>query len=441
MRDEDFLTEALKRGLIKQDQVDAVKKTQQEITSKGLNIDLPQIMIMKGMLTAAQADAIKSGEKPKGSMAFGAYDIVGKLGEGGMGIVYKAIKNDAPDKPVALKILHPRATADKESVARFKREADILIKMQHPNIMRGYDSGEINGRTYISMELLQGKILTKWIQERGKVEEKFALKIALDIAHALEFIHSLGLVHRDIKPDNLMITDEGVSKLMDLGLAKSAGQEVSPLTAPGMAIGTPMYMSLEHIQGDRDLDIRTDIYGLGATLYHALTGVKPFEGENPFEVMKAKIEKPVPDARNARKEVSANMAALLQVMMAKDRKDRHQTPQELVADIRKVLQGEAPSRRPTNAPRRPTVIAPPGTVPQPMPKPQGQPQPISSIPQPVKPPTRRTQMLHPSRQRHTSWPFIILIIVVLVLGAVVGFIALKKKGFKFGALPSIINHA
>jgi serine/threonine protein kinase len=429
MKDEDFLNEAVKRGFIKEDQKAGVQKTQQDIAAKGLNIDLAQIMIMKGLITTAQADSIRSGDKPK-AMQFGPYEIISKLGEGGMGIVYKAVHQDRRDKPLALKILNQRSLGDQEMNARFKREADILVKMKHPNIMEGYEHGEINGRLYIAMEFLQGKIVSSWIKERGKLEEKAVLKIALDIAHALEFVQSQGLVHRDIKPDNIMILESGAAKLMDLGLAKSAGQEVSPLTAPGMAIGTPIYMSLEHIQGDRELDIRTDIYGLGSTLWHAVTGVKPFDGNNPFEIMKQKIDQPVPDPRNARKDVSANMAMLLMTMMAKDRKDRHETPQELIADIRKVLQGEAPNRKPSNAPRRPTVVTPPGAVPRPVPV-QAQPVP------PSKPPSRRTQLLQTNKSS-SSWVTVLLVIIVLGLAAVVGYLLLQKKGVKlFGSVPGI----
>jgi serine/threonine-protein kinase len=433
MQDQEFIAEAVKRGFIRQDQVPGLLKTQQEIAAKGLNIELPQIMIMKGLITNAQADAIRSGDRPK-TMTFGSYEIVGKIGEGGMGIVYKAFKTDQPDRPVALKILHQRAATDTESNLRFKREANILVQMKHPNIVAGYDFGEINSRLFIAMEYLDGKMLSKVIKERGVLEEKTILKIALDVAHALEFVHSQKLVHRDIKPDNVMICESGVAKLMDLGLAKTTAQEVSPLTAPGMAIGTPVYMSPEHIQGDRDLDIRTDFYGLGATLWHAVTGYKPFEGDNPFEVMRNKLEKPVPDPRIRRKEISTNCAMLLITMMCKDRNGRHATPAELIEDIRKVLMGQPPSRAPSQPVKRATVVREAPAQPQrPTQRRVAEAQP-SQIPVP-KASTRRTVhgTMH-AKKPAVSPVAIVLIIAILLFAGAMAFVLNRKGVIKFGRL-------
>jgi serine/threonine protein kinase len=164
------------------------------------------------------------------------------------------------------------------------------------------------------------------------------------MARALEFVQSQGLVHRDIKPDNIMVMNDGGAKLMDLGLAKSAGQEAVQLTAPGIAMGTPVYMSTEQVNGERNLDIRTDIYSLGATLYYALTGQKPFDGEKASDIISRKLDKPTPNVKSVRPDVSEPAGALIFTMMARKRDDRYQTPQELSEEIARVMNGEMPKR-------------------------------------------------------------------------------------------------
>jgi serine/threonine-protein kinase len=183
------------------------------------------------------------------------------------------------------------------------------------------------------------------------LDEKAALQVGLEMAQALDFMQSQGLVHRDIKPGNIIMGAAG-SKLMDLGLARTAGQDAMQLTAPGTAIGTPIYMSTEQLKGQRDLDIRTDIYSLGATLFYALTGHKPFEGEKPSEIIKKKLEGNVPNVKARRRNLSDEVDVLVMTMMSKNRDERHATPTELAGDVQRVLRGEAPERLPVSGPRK-----------------------------------------------------------------------------------------
>jgi serine/threonine-protein kinase len=185
-------------------------------------------------------------------------------------------------------------------------------------------------------------------------------------------------------------------------------------------------MSPEHIKGDRQLDIRTDVYGLGATVFHALTGVKPFEGSTPFEIMRKKLDSTVPEARSARKDVSEPMSLLLQSMMAKDRKDRHETPTELVADIRLVLQGQVPNRKPVATARK-TVDGAVSRAPEPA---KAAP---SKAPAFAPAPEKRTSLLTPPR-RKSSFVTILFVLVVLGLAGALAYLALQKKGIKlFGS--------
>jgi serine/threonine-protein kinase len=353
MRDEDLLREAIRRGHIQGDQVPQILKVQKEIGEKGFAIDLPKILVMKGLLSQGQVDSILNGDRPKTYQQFGPYEILGKLGEGAMGVVYKAVRPEQPNRPVALKIMNASTLSDQESQERFKREAQALVQMRHPNIVQGYDCGEINGRLYVAMELLEGKMLCDAIRERGFIPEQEAIQIGLDIGQALSYMHAQHFVHRDVKPDNILITPEGSCKLTDLGLAKASGPEAAALTAPGKTLGTPAYMSPEHLQCERDLDIRTDIYSLGASLFHAVTGSMPYEAPNPFEIIGLVLQQPVPNARERRKDVSENLAKLLQMMMAKDRLDRHETPAQVIADLQRVQQGRPPERKAAASPDAP----------------------------------------------------------------------------------------
>jgi serine/threonine-protein kinase len=423
MKDEELLQEAVKRGYLKEDQLAGVKQTAEQVAAKGLSMNLAQILVMKGLLTRQQADSLSNGDKAKG-MQFGPYDIGQKLGEGGMGVVYKATKNDNPGQQLALKILHQRALNNEESNLRLKREAEILIKMQHPNIVRGLDFGEINGRFYVAMEFVEGRLIKEIVKEKSALAEKMVLKAALDMSKALEFVQSQGLVHRDIKPDNIMILTDGSAKLMDLGLAKSAGAEAVQLTAPGVAMGTPVYMSTEQVKGERNLDIRTDIYSLGATLFYALTGQKPFEGDKPSEIIARKLDKATPNVKSVRVDVSEGTAALLLTMMAKKREERYQTPQELAEEIQRVINGEMPKRpvpvdvrkRSSKTMKAPAIDSPANDL-------------LPPSPSPVSVPTSLPPAPGKSRPK-----VLFLVLLLLILGCVGAYFILESKGISVKSL-------
>ncbi|NQT89530.1 serine/threonine protein kinase, partial [bacterium] len=222
----------------------------------------------------------------------GGYEVLEQLGKGGMGTVFKA-RQVSMDRLVALKVLPPKLAEDEAYVARFVREARAAAKLTHPNIVQGYDVGEADGTHYFAMELVDGPSVKNLLDRSGTIEEKKALNIAGAVARALEEAQRHGIVHRDIKPDNIMINSRGIVKLADLGLARTTAK-VDTVTLDGTAIGTPQYMSPEQVRAEPDLDTRADIYALGATLYHMVTGEFPFDGPTPAAIIAKHIADPVP---------------------------------------------------------------------------------------------------------------------------------------------------
>ncbi|MFC1671651.1 serine/threonine protein kinase [Planctomycetota bacterium] len=269
------------------------------------------------------------------------YQILAKLGEGGMGAVYKA-RQISLDRTVAIKILSPRLAKSRDYTERFLREARIAGQLNHVNIVSAIDVGGTDKYYYIVMEYVDGDTLRKIVQQKGVLDEENALHVTMQIARALAWAHRNGIVHRDVKPDNIMVNAEGIAKLCDLGLAKQEDAEAAMLTQSGMMVGTPHYVSPEQARGERDLDGRTDIYSLGATLYHAVTGKPPFGGTSAAVVMTKHLTEQVPWPSEVNPMVSENLSLLIQKMMAKDRNDRYRSADELVRDMEFVIDGKAP---------------------------------------------------------------------------------------------------
>ncbi|HLG42095.1 MAG TPA: serine/threonine-protein kinase, partial [Planctomycetota bacterium] len=342
MEEKEFINEAIKKGLVSFEQIQECLKTQDEVSKAGLAVAVWEILVRKGFATQEQVDAILSGAAP-GAKAypFGPYLIQAKIGEGGMGAVYRATKK-GDDKVVALKLLPQRFASNVEYVKRFEREARICIAISDPHLIKGYEFGQINGRWYYAMEFVKGKVLSTIIKEKKQVDDKSAMQVMIQIAQALDTIHKNGLVHRDVKPENIILSEEGVAKLMDLGLVKSTLSDLTQLTQSGFAVGTPHYMSPEQIQGTGAIDIRSDIYSLGATLYHAVTGAQPFKGSSAMEIINKQLRHELEDPRGYKPDLSDGVIHVTEKMMARDPKDRYQTPTALLEDLYLVLDGNQP---------------------------------------------------------------------------------------------------
>jgi len=281
-----------------------------------------------------------AGGKAAGQSRVGGYQVVAKLGQGGMGAVFKAVQLSI-DRTVALKILPPRLAKNQEYVTRFFREARSAARLNHPNIVQAFDAGEADGYYYFAMEFVDGQPVANLLQAGNPLPERQALEIVRDIARALNYAHEAGIVHRDIKPANILLTSTGVPKLADLGLAREAGTTTSDVTQAGYAIGTPDYISPEQVRGEADIDGRSDVYSLGATLYHMLTGKPPFAGGTGNEVMAKHLAEPIPNVHKANPKVSHASARIIWKAMDKDRERRYKTAGEMAYDIERVLAGSA----------------------------------------------------------------------------------------------------
>jgi len=275
-------------------------------------------------------------EDRKPSFQLSKYEILEKIGRGGMGIVYKA-RQKSMDRIVAIKVLHERFTNDSAFVDRFIREAQAAGKLSHPNIIHVHDVGKEKGLYYFSMEYISGSTVTSLLMEKGFFPADEALDIVKQVAKALDYAHKNNIIHRDIKPDNIMITEGGEVKLADLGIARNLKESTSDVEK-STVYGTPLYMSPEQALG-MDLDGRTDIYSLGATAYHMVTGRVPFKAEKAVDVLKKHINEPLipPDAVNPA--VPEQVSRLIQIMMAKDPEERFQSAMEVVEEIKHIQKG------------------------------------------------------------------------------------------------------
>ncbi|MBL4849861.1 MAG: serine/threonine protein kinase [Planctomycetes bacterium] len=358
------------------------------------------------------------------------YEVLELLGEGGMGMVYKA-RQKSLDRVVALKVLPPQAAKETAFIKRFYSEARTVAKLNHENIIAGIDVGESPGGTYyFVMEYVEGDSVAQLIEKSGPLEERFALQVTLQIARALEHAHKHGLVHRDVKPQNILVTPNKMAKLCDLGLAKLQNENVGDPT--GVPVGTPHYLSPEQARGEADVDIRSDIYSLGASLFHMLTGETPFEGQSPMVLMTKHLTEVPEPPRRMNPDVSRGASELTLQMLEKDKEDRPQTPTELIEDVQQVLSGKSPGGPRSRSSRRKRKT---GRSPR-----------MGDSQRREGPSRARSGGARPARSRHhvrgggggeTAWLMIIPAVVIAVIGAM---IAMSLQGPQLGPAPTPPSH-
>ena len=275
-------------------------------------------------------------ESPKDPLVgrtIATYRVEQKLGAGGMSSVYHVIHTGL-EKKMALKIM-AKDKATEEAKDRFMREARVVAKLEHKNIVGIYDVGENGEYFYLAMEYLDGKTLEDVLAEKEKLAPRDATRVVRDVALALDSAHRQGIIHRDIKPDNIMILPDGTVKVTDFGLAKAKGGRAD-ITRAGVILGTPFFMSPEQCER-KELDIRSDLYSLGVTYYNAVTGKKPFEGGKPAEIMFSHInEEPIPP-NLLEPTLAYEVTAVVLKLMRKDRRERYQSPGELLAALEPLL--------------------------------------------------------------------------------------------------------
>ena len=303
-----------------------------------------------------------------------SYEIVSQIGVGGMATVYKAYQPKL-DRHVAIKVLHESFSQDANFMARFEREARIVARLDHPNIVPVYDYDDYHGRPYLVMKYVEGKTL-KDLMRAGTASKEDIVFLMEKIGAALHFAHLAGILHRDIKPSNIIIDERGEPYLTDFGLARITQQGASTLSADTM-LGTPHYISPEQAKGETELDARTDVYSLGVVLYELVTGRVPFIADTSYAVIHDQIYKAPPRPSEIDPNITPEIEMVVLRALAKDPSDRYATPVDMIADFRRAIVG-TPGRhesRPQTEPYTPST--PPRQAPAPpsFPGPSGPPGP------------------------------------------------------------------
>jgi serine/threonine protein kinase len=268
----------------------------------------------------------------------GGFEILERIGRGANSTVYKA-RQTSMDRVVAFKVV-PGAGPNAvplDAIERFLREARISARLSHPNIVHGIDAGEQEGLYFFAAEFVEGRDLDYLITQTGGLGELEGLDIARQVALGLQHAAEAGIVHRDIKPANIIVNPRGVAKLVDLGLARAIGGEQSMVTQAGTVVGTPYYLSPEQARGEAHVDIRSDIYSLGATLYHTVVGDVPFDAPTAMMVIGMRLTQRPPSAKDANPRVSEQLDAILHTMMSTDKEKRHPDYAALLRDMDRVI--------------------------------------------------------------------------------------------------------
>jgi serine/threonine-protein kinase len=265
------------------------------------------------------------------------YDIESTLGRGGMATVYRG-RDRVLDRPVAIKVLAERYAGDEQFVTRFKREARAAAGLNHTNIVAVFDTGDTDGRHYIVMEMVEGETLAELLKREGPLSPDRAARIAGTVARALASAHDNGLIHRDVKPGNVMLTSDGDVKVMDFGIARAATDDT--LTQTGMVLGTASYLSPEQSRGD-PVDHRSDVYSLGCVLYEMLTGRPPFEGDTPVGVAYKHVHEQPDPPSSLNREIPPEVEAVVMRALAKDPDARYATAEAFREALTAAVAGES----------------------------------------------------------------------------------------------------
>jgi len=302
--------------------------------------DLARAMCREGMLTAYQARCVYQG-KTKG-LVLDVYVVLDKIGEGGMGQVYRA-RHKTMGRVVAIKTLPEGAVKSDEAVGRFRREIKAIARLSHPNIVTAHDAGQAEGRHFLVMQYVEGEDLSTLVHKQGPLPVRRAIEYVLQAARGLEYAHAKGVVHRDVKPSNLLLDNEGAIRVLDLGLARLTeplgphdGTEPGSLTSTGQTMGTIDFMSPEQAEDPRAADERSDVYSLGCTLFFLLTGRPVYAGDFLVKLL-AHREAPIPLLRAERRDVPRELDGVFQRMVAKTPDDRYGSMGDVIAELERLL--------------------------------------------------------------------------------------------------------
>jgi serine/threonine protein kinase len=303
---------------------------------------LKESLVEQNKITRFQAEAVQYGMAER--LFLGDYILLERIGMGGMGFVYKA-KHRFMSRIVALKVLPEFAVRTAQNLKRFQREVRAAASLDHPNIVMAYDAGECGGSHFLVMQYIDGPNLKQRVDEGGLLTVPQAVDCMLQAARGLAYAHHKGVIHRDMKPSNLLLTSDGVVKILDMGLARIvedlSEEDDARLTQPGQLLGTVDYVAPEQIADTHLADARSDIYSLGCTLHYLLTGNPPFNGSSVAEVLWAHEKTPPPQLPVDNDDQSQILAEIFQLMLQKEPDDRYPSMHELIADLELIYTGPA----------------------------------------------------------------------------------------------------
>lgn len=330
------------RGLAEPEEVQHVIEVARQSVEDQNQFSIGDLLVENGYITRRQLARIREyAEAERSGQQIPGYKILGKVGAGAMATVYKA-KQLSLDRMVAIKVLPEKFTQNAQFVERFYQEGRSAALLNHPNIVQAYDVGKAGKYHYFVMEYVDGRTVYDDIAKHKRLKEAEAIEIAIQIAGALEHAHAKGLIHRDVKPKNLMITREGVAKLADMGLARALSDKEAAEAEAGKAFGTPYYISPEQIRGELKVGPPADIYSLGATIYHMVTGTVPFDGKNPSAVMHKHLKETPTPPDQVNPKLSAGISEVIEMMMAKDPRERYPSCKDVLVDLRALKEGKTP---------------------------------------------------------------------------------------------------
>jgi serine/threonine-protein kinase len=333
-------------GLATRSEIDFCKD-QQKAGSDPNGRSIADLLVEHSFITANQAKRLHQQVAERSKNQIPGYEILSKLGKGAMATVYKA-RQLSLDRIVAVKVLPKKMSQSADFVQRFYKEGMAAARLSHHNMVQAIDVGSTpDNQHYFVMEYIEGKSLYDFMApppagEGRSFSEAEAIDIIIQVGEALYHAHQRGLIHRDVKPKNIMLTPQGVAKLTDLGLARATDDLEAAKSEAGKAYGTPYYISPEQIRGDVDIDCRADIYSLGATFYHLVTGRTPFEGDSPATVMHKHLKQQLTPADHVNTALSTGVGEIIDVAMAKRREERYATMETMLEDLKAVRQNKPP---------------------------------------------------------------------------------------------------
>jgi len=313
---------------------DALQKTPIPASGSGEEIENTVVVNPQESSDESSKSSSQPVAKKKKATQLGDFRLIRKLGQGGMGEVYLA-NQVSLDRPVALKTLSRELAKKEDFVRRFLREARSMAKLQHPNVVQVYAADSDKGYHFVAIEFIDGQSMQDWMKTLGKLPVGDALHVVLVCAQALKHAHDQQMIHRDIKPDNILLTKNGVVKVADFGLAKAIDEDVS-ITQSGTGLGTPLYMAPEQARNAKHVDQRSDIYALGCTLYYFVTGQLPFTGENTLELIMEKEKGTFTPARQLQSDVPKLLDLMIDKMLSKNPEHRYGDCGELIQDLQSL---------------------------------------------------------------------------------------------------------